>query len=384
MIRWKLEQFVKNRCCTLLGVGVVSKNCVDATIELADEYRIPLILILSRRQVDSAEFNGGYVNNWTTASFAEYVADRDKKGNVILARDHGGPWQNDVEKKERMSVRHAMASAKKSFKADIEAGIDVIHIDTSMDIHGAPSVGDVLQRLFELYEYCWSETQHYRRDIIFEIGTEEQRESPNSKDELEYLLNEVFKFCQEGNLPKPTFVVVQTGTKVMETRNVGTFDYPLRIVDELPAIIQVPRTIETCKKFNVFVKEHNADYLSDESLAWHPKLGIHSANVAPEFGVAETIAFIDLLRKNKMDKFAEDFLEIAYESNKWRKWMVPETTCTETEKAIIAGHYIFSDERFIEIKRQAQASLSGTEIDDWLKYCIKQNILRYLKNFHLV
>ena len=64
--------------------------------------------------------------------------------------------------------------------------------------------------------------------------------------------------------------------------------------------------------------------------------------------------------------------------------MVPETSCTETQKAIIAGHYVFSDERFLEIKRKAQSSLSDTDIDDWLRHNIKQNIMRYLKNFHLV
>ena len=38
------------------------------------------------------------------------------------------------------------------------------------------------------------------------------------------------------------------------------------------------------------LKEHNADYLSDNALKWHKKFGIHGANVAPEFGVCETKA----------------------------------------------------------------------------------------------
>ena len=63
MNRYKLENFIKKKKCTLLGVGPMSKNCIDASIELSSDYDIPLFLIASRRQIDSEEFGGGYVNN---------------------------------------------------------------------------------------------------------------------------------------------------------------------------------------------------------------------------------------------------------------------------------------------------------------------------------
>ena len=31
-------------------------------------------------------------------------------------------------------------------------------------------------------------------------------------------------FCEKNKLPKVTFVVIQSGTKVMETKNVGSFE----------------------------------------------------------------------------------------------------------------------------------------------------------------
>lgn len=71
-----LNYQIKNRC-TLLGVGPMSINCVNAAIELANEYDTPLMLIASRRQIDSEKFNGGYVNNWTTSEFANYVKLKD-------------------------------------------------------------------------------------------------------------------------------------------------------------------------------------------------------------------------------------------------------------------------------------------------------------------
>ena len=66
-------------------------------------------------------------------------------------------------------------------------------------------------------------------------------------------------------------------------RNIGSFDLPLRVKDEIPAEIQLQRLSKLVLKNNV-LKEHNADYLSNEALSWHPRLGIHAANIAPEFG----------------------------------------------------------------------------------------------------
>ena len=49
--------------------------------------------------------------------------------------------------------------------------------------------------------------------------------------------------------------------------------------------------VDICNRYGIFMKEHNTDYLSTDSLKWQPRLGIHAANIAPEFGVAETKAY---------------------------------------------------------------------------------------------
>jgi tagatose-1,6-bisphosphate aldolase non-catalytic subunit AgaZ/GatZ len=146
MIRNKIKDYLSEHRCTLLGIGPMSVNCVDATVELSNEYTVPFMLIASRRQIDSEQFNGGYVNNWTTSEFANYVRNKDKNANIILCRDHGGPWQNSEEKKKNMSLDLAMKSAKESYKKDIDAGFEIIHIDPSIDIHGTPSQNDLLER----------------------------------------------------------------------------------------------------------------------------------------------------------------------------------------------------------------------------------------------
>lgn len=386
MIHQRLQSFLQKRHCTLLGVGPMSINCVDATIELANEHEVPILMIASRRQIDSEEFGGGYVNNWTTEDFARYVTDRDKKGKILLARDHGGPWQSTKEKDAQLGLRRAMDSAKSSYRADIAAGFQVLHIDPSVDIHGQPDVDEVLDRVFDLYEFCWTQAQQSKQEIIFEVGTEEQSGSTNSQEELDYTLNAIKKFCTQNKLPQPTFVVIQCGTRVMEMRNVGSFDSPVRVANEIPAEIQLPKMIEICNHHGIFMKEHNTDYLSDEGLQWHPRLGIHAANVAPEFGVAETKALVNVLESNGLSNHAERFLKISYDSNKWDKWMLENTRATDRDRSLIAGHYVFSMPEVKELKIEAGKELErkGIHLEEYLKQQVKQSILRYLRNFRLV
>jgi len=47
----KIEAIFKKRKPTLLAIGPMSKNCVDASIEIANKKNIPIILIASKRQV---------------------------------------------------------------------------------------------------------------------------------------------------------------------------------------------------------------------------------------------------------------------------------------------------------------------------------------------
>ena len=38
----------------------------------------------------------------------------------------------------------------------------------------------------------------------------------------------------------------------METRNVGSFDSPLRVANEIPAEIQIPKMIQICNEHGIF------------------------------------------------------------------------------------------------------------------------------------
>ena len=64
---------------TLLGVGPMSLNCVKAAIRVSNKFSFPLMLIASRRQIDSEIHGRGYVNNWSTEEFSNYVKKKCKK-----------------------------------------------------------------------------------------------------------------------------------------------------------------------------------------------------------------------------------------------------------------------------------------------------------------
>jgi hypothetical protein len=129
------------------------------------------------------------------------------------------------------------------------------------------------------------------------------------------------------------------------------------------------------------MKEHNTDYLSTDSLKWQPRLGIHAANIAPEFGVVETKALINILESNNQNDLLDEFLRISYDSKKWEKWMINDTNASDKDRSIIAGHYVFASDECIALKEQARSRIKG--LDEYLKIQVKESIFRYMNAFNL-
>ena len=381
----KLNNFLSKRKCTLLGVGPMSKNCIDASIEISNEHDVPLMLIASRRQIDSTQSGGGYVNNWTTEKFSEYVKTHDKNKNIILCRDHGGPWQNDYEKNDKLDLAEAMESAKKSFLTDIKSDFQIIHIDPTIDIHSKISTEQIFERVFDLYEYCNRVSKKLNKKIVFEISLGKEDGGFDSYEEIKHVVSKMESFCSKMNFPLPYFLVVRTGNHVMELQNVGSFESIFLDKKQTTYKTNLLKIIELCNKHQIRIKEHNTDYLSDKALQIHPKIGIHAANVAPEFAVVETRAFLSLLKKNQLEAELEKFIEISYSSKKWEKWMLDNSQLGKQEKAIISGHYIFGKNEFIELKNDVENKISlDVSLDSYLKTEIKKSVIRYLNLFSVI
>lgn len=377
-----LDQFLHNTNKTLLCVGPLSSNIIDVSLDFSKTHQLPLILVASRRQIECQELGAGYVNNWSTQGFANYVNQFQNK-YIYFERDHGGPWQGDYEIKSKSDVEASMRAAKKSYEVDIDSGFHILHVDPSNPINRETlSYEKIISRVFELYGHVQDYAKSRNKKIWVEIGTEEQSGSFTDTKQLESFLNDVSQFCAKNKFETPKFVVIQTGAKVIETRNVGIFERGNRF-DINHLINNIVDSVAIAKKFNIYIKEHNADYLSYENLSLRSGMGIKAANVAPELGHVETKVFLHFLTLfgNKFD--LENYLDIVYSSNKWNKWVQPESQLSKSEKVILAGHYCNSDPRVIEIKERLKRDLQPQNIhlDEIIKKEIKSVFYKYATAF---
>jgi len=89
---------------------------------------------------------------------------------------------------------------------------------------------------------------------------------------------------------------------------------------------------------------------------------------------------------NNLSRLADRFILLAHNSGKWKKWLLPESNASDIEKALMAGHYVFSKAEFYDLKLEAEKTLKPKNInlDFYLKSEIKKSIGRYLKFFKLL
>ena len=51
LIPQNFKRHLKNKRATMAAIGPMSKNCVEATIEIANEKNVPIMMILSRNRL---------------------------------------------------------------------------------------------------------------------------------------------------------------------------------------------------------------------------------------------------------------------------------------------------------------------------------------------
>ena len=398
-----LELQKTGQSATLLGIGPMSKNCVQATLELSKEDDYPVMFIASRNQVDADELGGGYVNGWNQFTFAQAVkevADEIAYDNqYYLCRDHGGPWQRDKERNDHLAVDEAMKLGKLSYKTDIEAGFDLLMIDPTKDpfeIGKVIPLDTVIDRTVELIDYC----EKVRKEaglpeIGYEVGTEETNGGLTSTEKYETFTTRLEVELTKRGLPMPTFIVGQTGTLTRKTEQVGTFNFK-----------NAYDLAQMAKKYGVGLKEHNGDYLDDVTLLEHIPSEITATNVAPQYGTVETRAYLHLAGVEaklvqyglveEASKTRDVLLVHAIKSERWRKWMVGDQTKLTVDEIMkdeelseeildIAGHYTFNDE---EVKAEIQkmyANLAKHHIDGnrYVIDSIKRPIRDYAECYNL-
>ncbi len=341
---------------TMLGIGPMSKPLLKATLELAQEKDFPIMLIASRNQVDSDEFGHGYVRDWDQDRFVADVKAVEEEigfnGLCYLCRDHGGPWQRDEERAAKLPVKEAMEKCIRSYKHDMDAGFDLLHIDPTKDPEyamGTVPFNIVIDRTVEIIE----ELEKHRKEkglpeIGYEAGTEETNGGLTGVEAFSDFIDILVEKLGAKGIKAPEFVVGQTGTLTRLTENVGNFNR------ENAAQLSI-----NAAKHGVGVKEHNGDYLSDKILLEHPVIDVTAMNVAPEFGVVETRAYLELAKveercvdKAKWSGLKEEMSLYAVKSERWRKWVVGDMTTADVDTVLkdkeltalitdICGHYTY-------------------------------------------
>lgn len=186
------------------------------------------------------------------------------------------------------------------------------------------------------------------------MGFEPQGVDVNDPSLFEAQLDQVCAEIVGRELPLPSFVVAQTGTKVRELSNCGAFRRPATreaVAGQVAALARI------CTDRRCRLKAHNCDYLAPQEVAVLADVGVGvgAINVAPEFGTCETRV---LLHEIQLPKLADRFLTLAFESGKWSKWTGKDTMATDYERAVMAGHYVFETPEFYEIRAVLERQLT--------------------------
>jgi len=385
---------------TLFGIGPLSRTIVDAAIECANQQRAPVIFIASRNQVESDALGGGYVEGWDQHDLSHYVRKCTRgfasQEFCYIGRDHGGPWQRDTELQSHIPWSDAFENALLSYRDDIDAGFDYLHIDTSRDpiFEGMVPLDLAVRRVVQLMQY----TEAYRKQrdsgpIDYEISLEETGGVTPVSD-FAYLTDQLVREIERESLPRPLLVVANTGTLTKMDSNIGAVDFA--------AVAELRRIAE---RHDLIFKEHNADYLDAETLARHPQEGIGMINVAPEFGKLETEALLELAQKEEetlagsdpsRSMLPETLLRFIRRSNKWKKWIIGSQQSAAEMFAnadqahrivLVNGHYFFRREEVREARRRLYENIARLRIcekpHEFVKEKIRAGMLRYVDSLGL-
>lgn len=294
-----------------LGFGPMSKEIIEILAKYTKEQNYPLMIIASRNQVD---YVTGYV--CTTAELAEQVKPF-KNPNLLLCRDHCGPYFSDLDK--NLSIEDAIDRCMKTIAADIAAGFDLIHIDVSR------IKDNQLHYAKKLIEFALS----LNPNIKLEFGSEDNTgiDITSSLARIDVQLG--FLNPYKDNI---VFFVTQTGSLTKDGQ-AGNFD--------------VERNKEIGKQIRAagfMFKEHNADYFTAEDIQQRIDACVDSLNIAPQLGVMQTT----LLKEFAPADLWSTFADLVYNQDYWKRW-VPEGVTDKDVAVNVSGHYLFDSQTYKDI-----------------------------------
>ncbi|MCK5568031.1 MAG: class II D-tagatose-bisphosphate aldolase, non-catalytic subunit, partial [Actinomycetia bacterium] len=304
--------------------------------------------------------------------------------------DHGGPWAKDIQTIEKWDLKRSMNWVKKSFRASLSAGYDLIHIDPTIDIFEKTlKIETVVERTVELI----AETENYRKEnnlppIAYEVGTEEVHGGLADIETFKKFLHLLKEGLRDNNLESawPVFIVAKVGTDL----HTSTFD---------PAVAR--EVVEIATNYGSYIKGHYTDSVSNPED--YPKSGMGGANVGPEFTIAEFEAFNELIKLEdglfKEDRIAcrsnlkEELVSAVVRSGRWKKWLLEgekdfESLNKERKEWILGtcSRYIWANPEIkcAEAALHDNLQLNGIDSRNWVLQKIEAVMDKYFRAFNLI
>jgi len=307
---------------TLLAVCPNSEGVLEAAVRAASQHRAPLLLAATLNQIDC---DGGYTG-WTPAEFVEKtrkLAEKEiSETRLYACLDHGGPWLKDRHSVEQWTFENTLTEVKRSITACIEAGYQLLHIDTTVDRN--LSIGSKLDTtvMVERTIALMAHAEKIRKKlnthkIFYEVGTEEIAGGLVDVQQLEEYLTMLRKGLEARNLEHiwPVFVVAQIGTDL----HTSSFDPEA-----------VAKVNERVLRLGSLIKGHYTDWVDQPEA--YPISGVGAANVGPEL-TAEEVQALESLEEEEVRLCADLGLERSRISNaiaaavedsgRWQKWLQP-------------------------------------------------------------
>jgi len=332
---------------TFLGLGPMSLEVINSLDFFSKKYNKKIMLICSRNQIESDKLGGGYVNNFSTSKFADFIK-RKKNNLLIMSRDHCGPFKRDGIKKNEKNLKKEVDNCKISLLEDIINDFQILHIDTS------ECAGAKYEIASELINFCNQIAKINKKKIFFEFGCEDHGVLTNFKK---------FKKDAEffSNYDNKQFIVCQTGSLIKSTFQIGQFD-----------INSVKIMKKIAQENGILLKEHNCDYLNNEQIELRKEYGINAINIAPELGVIQSNLTFNLAKKLKLEKEIVSFQKLVLNKGKWKKWNYNNEN--NLIKYYSAGHYHFGSKMYKDLLSKINRKLNFQKI---LNKSIEKNLIRY-------
>jgi len=330
---------------TFLGLGPMSLEVINSLNFFSKKYNKKIMLICSRNQIESDKLGGGYVNNFSTNEFANFI--KKKKNTLLLmSRDHCGPYKRDSKKET--NLKNEVDNCKISLLDDIINDFKILHIDTSKCGHAKYEIAH------ELITFCEEAAKKYNKKIFFEFGAEDHGVLTNFK-----------KFSKDAKFfskySNKQFIVCQTGSLVKSVFQVGQFD-----IDSVRIMKKI------AQENGLLLKEHNCDYLNQEQIQLRRQYGINAINIAPEFGVLQSNLTYNISKNLGLDKEIKEFKKFVLSKGKWKKWIYNNEN--DLIKFLSAGHYHFGAKIYKNLLKKINKK---TNFQNNLNKSIEYNLLKY-------